>query len=396
MSNLMIVMLVVGFITYNIAVISVTRKFVSKGKSSVLHRTLIGIAMCGTVAILIATVLIASYLIHNSLFDDIDNSKTSSIEQIETTEPESPIHDKLANTLFSFVDTETGKVNLETEQELREKLESDYNISTEDYDFDLLKIKKGIREDNSLYRYTVISSGDKPEKTNDLGEWAITQIDNTVDIENTTNANGEVDSNYIPIKTVLHIGVDDNTDKSEAEVYLPSTESKTYICLVEIDWRSSVVDLYPIFFSPEPNKLYLVRPNLYKLNIDDTDMKQINKVIDCDNTDEIDNSLIKKPISSKTNKVTIQITDITDKKIIGTIENKNTFEIYIDNATWKNNDDNLGDSLLRVKANNKQEFEFKYTGEINHGDELIIEGEMKDVDAAFSSIGKVKFTFKLE
>ena len=392
-------LIIVGCIAYNIVVISITKKLGDKDELSISHRILLGIVLCGA----IVTLLISLSFIKDSLIETVEHNETTSTEQIETTmqteptEQENPIHDSLASTIFSFVNSETGEVSIETEQKLREKLESVYGISVEEYDFDTVKIKKRIRDDSCLYRYTVISSGEAPEKTNELGEWTTAQLDNTVDIENTTNANGDIDSSYTPIKTILHIGTDNNTDKLEAETYLPSKQSKTYICLAELDWSRGIVDLYPIFLSSAPNKFYMVRPNLYKLDIDDTDMKLINEVVNCDGTtDETNDNLIKKPISSTNNNVTIQITNITNKEIIGTVENKNTFEIYIDKATWKNNKDTLGESLFRVKAESKQDFKFNYTDKIKSGDELSISGEMKDVDVAFSSIGKVKFTFKLE
>ena len=391
--------IIVVCIAYSIVAISITNKFGDNDELSISRRILLGVLLCGA----IVTLLISLYFIKGSALETDWYTETVATEQIEPTmqteptEPEDPIHDTLASDIFSFVNAETGEVNIETEQKLREKLDSVYGISIEEYDFDLVKIKKRLRDNSCLYRYTVISSGEEPEKTNDLGEWTTAQIDNTVDIENTTNANGEINSSYVPIRTILHIGTNNNTGKSEAEAYLPSKQSKTYICLAELDWSRGIVDLYPIFFSSAPNKFYIVRPNLYKLNIDDTNMKLITEVTNCEGTaDETNNNLIEKPISSTNNNVTIQITNITNKEIIGTIENKNTFEIYIDKATWKNNKNALGESLFRVKAESKQDFKFNYTDKIKSGDELSISGEMKDVDAAFSSIGKVKFTFKLE
>lgn len=404
MLNLKFLVVIIGFVIYNTVIITTVKNISNTNELSGLRKVLLGLALCADIVTL---VMISCLMQSKSNEITIEPKESYYCEEqlsdgsyeLETTEAEAEtsIYDDLASTLFDFVDKDTGRVVFNNEHSLDDKLTSDYNVSIEDYDFDTVNKYHSVSDKIRLYKYTVVSPGKNQSSTNEFGEWVIAQIDKTVDIENVVNANGDIADDYVPINTVLHIGTDNNTSKADANIYLPSETSKTYFCLAELDLDNEVVNLYPIFFSTDPHNFYIVKSNLYKINLDNTSVKDISTVVDAEKSNEnTDSNIISKSVSSTNNNITIEITSVTDSEITGTVENKNTFEIYIDNATWSDNDVALGESLIRVKANSKQELKLNYTDKIEKGTELSISGEMKDVDAAFSSIGNVKFVFKLE
>lgn len=404
MLNLKFLVVIIGFIIYNTVIVTTIKNISKDNELGVLKKVLLGLALCAD----IATLVMLTCLIENKSNETTVEPKETSyygeqmsddsyeLETVEA-EVETSIYDDLASTLFEFVDNDTGRVIFNNEQSLDDKLTSAYSIDIEDYDFDTVSRYYNAYDKIRLYKYTVVSPGKNPSSTNEFGEWVIAQLDKTVDIENVVNDSGDIADDYVPINTVLHIGADNNTSKADADIYLPSETSKTYFCLAELDLDNEVVNLYPIFFSTDPHNFYIVKSNLYKINLDNTSIKDISTVINTEKANENkDSNILSKSVSSTNNNVTIEITSITDNEIIGTVENKNTFEVYIDNATWSDNEVALGESLIRVKANSKQEIKLSYTDKIEKGTELSISGEMKDVDAAFSSIGNVKFVFKLE
>ena len=404
MLDLKFLVIIIGFIVYNVVIVTTVKSISSTNELSGLKKVLLGLALCAD----IATLVMISCLMQTKpnettvepkesyCYNEQMSDESCGLEIVET-EAETSIYDELDSTLFDFIDKDTGRVIFNNEQSLDDKLTSDYNISIEDYDFDTVEKYYNMSDKIRLYKYTVVSPGKNPSSTNELGEWVIAQLDKTVDVENVVNDNGDIADDYVPINTALHIGTDNNTNKADADIYLPSETSKTYFCLAELDIDNEIVNLYPIFFSTDPHNFYIVKSNLYKINLDDTGIKDISTIVDTEKASENKNSnILSKPVNSKNNNVTIEITSITDNEIVGTVENKNTFEVYIDNATWSDNDVALGESLIRVKANSKQEIKLSYTDKIEKGTELRISGEMKDVDAAFSSIGNVNFTFKLE
>lgn len=404
MLNLKFLVVIIGFVIYNTVIITTVKNISNTNELSGLRKVLLGLALCADIVTL---VMISCLMQSKSNEITVEPKESSYCEEqlsdgsyeLETTEAEAEtsIYDDLASTLFDFVDKDTGRVVFNNEQSLDDKLTSDYNVSIENYDFDTVNKYHSVSDKIRLYKYTVVSPGKNQSSTNEFGEWVIAQMDKTVDIENVVNANGDIADDYVPINTVLHIGTDNNTSKADANIYLPSETSKTYFCLAELDLDNEVVNLYPIFFSTDPHNFYIVKSNLHKINLDNTSVKDISTVVDTEKSNENnDSNILSKSVSSTNNNVTVEITSVTDGEITGTVENKNTFEVYIDNATWSDNDVALGESLIRVKANSKQEIKLNYTDKIEKGTELSISGEMKDVDAAFSSIGDVKFTFKLE
>lgn len=327
----------------------------------------------------------------------IENVETESTQETlvtdvtGTTINEYTSFDRLGADISNIVDCETGEVTLSDEQMFTDTLLSTYNITVEDFDFNLITREHTDFENKKLYKYTIISSDEYPKETNNLGEWVVAQSHTDKESQDKLELTG-------CIKTMLHIGVGNNIDKNDVKVYLPNLQSKTYYCLAETHDDKEAVDLYPIFFSMDKNKVYAVKPNLYKLNIENETMKfeedgipEINQ----DTTELKDINILKESISDTKNNITLTIQSIDSTKVDCTIENKNVFEVYIDGATWKNGENELGESLIRVKSNDTQNVVLYTTDTIKAGDSLKVSGDLQDVDASFSSIGSIEFEFKI-